>query len=59
MVNNNRPGKTVRLRPDTMSRIDKMKPRGQTYDGFISTVLDAYEQERNKKTYNEEKRQLR
>lgn len=25
-----------------------MKPRGQTYDGFIATVLDQYEQDMRK-----------
>lgn len=48
MVDKGKLGKTVRLRPDTISRIDRIKPRGQTYDGFISTIIDAYEQGKDK-----------
>ena len=48
MVNNNKVGKTVRLRLDTVNRIDKIKPRGQSYDGFISTILDVIEQRKDK-----------
>jgi hypothetical protein len=36
-----------------------MKPRGQTYDGFISTVLDSYEQEGNKETVTNNKEHLK
>lgn len=45
MVGKNKPGKLIRIRPDTVIRIDKLKPRGQTYDGFIATMLNSYEKD--------------
>jgi hypothetical protein len=43
MVNESNLGKTIRLKPDTIKRIEKLRPRGQSYDGFIATILDIFE----------------
>jgi len=42
------PGKTIRLREDTVQRIDQLKPRGQSYDGFISDLIDFYMKNKGK-----------
>ena len=36
-------GKTIKLRPVTAERLDKLKHKGQSYDGIISEIIDNFE----------------
>jgi hypothetical protein len=40
---NNRQGKTVKLRPGTLDRLNKLRHKGQSYDGVITELLDFRE----------------
>ena len=37
-------GKTIKLRPATAERLDKLKHKGQSWDGIISELIDYYEE---------------
>jgi len=39
-------GKTIKLRPLTVERLDKLKHRGQSWDGIIAELIDHYEKEK-------------
>ena len=41
------PSKTIRLKPSTLARLNRIKHSGQSYDGIITEVLDFYEQKRS------------
>ena len=36
-------GKTIKLRNVTAERLDKLRHKGQSYDGIISELMDHYE----------------
>lgn len=36
-------GKTIKIRPTTVERLDKLRHKGQSYDGVIAELLDYYE----------------
>ena len=36
--------KTVRVSPETLDRLNKLKAPKQAYDGFISQLLDLWEE---------------
>ena len=36
-------GKTVRVGDETSDRLDKLRHKGQSYNGFITELLDLYE----------------
>ena len=36
-------GRTVKLRADTLARINRLKHRGQSYDGVINELLDLHD----------------
>ena len=36
-------GKTIKLRPATAERLDKLKHKGQSYDGIITELIDHHE----------------
>lgn len=36
-------GKTIKLGPMTAERLDKLKHKGQSYDGIIAELIDHYE----------------
>jgi len=36
-------GKTIRVGSETSDRLDKLRHKGQSYDGFITELLDLYE----------------
>jgi hypothetical protein len=40
---NKRQGRTVKLHPSTVDRINRLKHRGQSYDGVISELLDFHD----------------
>jgi hypothetical protein len=42
-ANRNRHGKTVRVGAETSDRLDKLRHKGQSYDGLIAELLDIYE----------------
>lgn len=42
---NNHQGKTIKLRMPTLNRINALKHKGQSYDGFITELLDFHENE--------------
>jgi len=39
----NQHGKTVRVGAETSDRLDKLRHKGQSYDGLIAELLDIYE----------------
>ena len=36
-------GKTIRIAATTSSRLDKLRHKGQSYNGLITELLDLYE----------------
>lgn len=36
-------GKTIKLRPVTAERLDKLKHKGQSWDGRIAELIDYFE----------------
>ena len=36
-------GRTVKLRADTLARINRLKHKGQSYDGVINELLDFHD----------------
>jgi len=36
-------GKTIKLRPVTAERLDKLKHKGQSWDGIVTELIDHYE----------------
>ncbi len=36
-------GKTIKLRPVTAERLDKLKHKGQSWDGIIAELIDHFE----------------
>ena len=36
-------GKVVKLRAVTIEKLDKLKHKGQSYDGIITELIDHYE----------------
>ncbi len=36
-------GKTIRVGTETSDRLDKLRHKGQSYDGFITELIDLYE----------------
>jgi len=36
-------GKTIKVRTVTAERLDKLRHKGQSYDGFISELVDYFE----------------
>ena len=43
MGNSGKPGKAIRLGAAALYRLDKLKHKGQSYDGLITELLDLYE----------------
>ena len=39
-------GKTIKLRAVTVERLDKLRHKGQSYDGFITELIDYFEKKR-------------
>ena len=39
----NRQGRTVKLRTGTLDRLNKLRHKGQSYDGVITELLDFHE----------------
>ena len=42
---NHQQGKTIRVGAETSDRLDKIRHKGQSYDGVITELLDLYESE--------------
>jgi len=40
---NGQPGKTIRLGAATLDRLNKLRHKGQSYDGLITELLDLHE----------------
>lgn len=40
---NGQPGKTIRVRATTLDRLNKLRHKGQSYDGLITELLDLHE----------------
>ena len=38
-----KPGKAIKLRALTVERLDKLRHKGQSYDGIISEIIDSIE----------------
>lgn len=36
-------GKAIKLRALTVERLDKLRHKGQSYDGFITELIDYFE----------------
>lgn len=36
-------GKTIKLRPVTAERLDKLKHKGQSWDGIVTELMDHFE----------------
>ena len=36
-------GKTIKLRPLTAERLDKLKHKGQSWDGIVTELMDYFE----------------
>ena len=64
MGNSGKPGKTIRLGAATLYRLDKLKHKGQSYDGIVTELLDSHESDTtrehgvpsSKQTRNEDER---
>ena len=39
-------GKTIKLKPVTAERLDKLKHKGQSWDGIIAELIDHFEKKR-------------
>jgi len=39
-------GKTIKLRTVTVQRLDKLRHKGQSYDGIITELIDHFEKEK-------------
>ena len=39
-------GKAIKLRQATLQRLDKLKHKGQTYDGIVSELIESVEERR-------------
>ena len=39
-------GKTIKIRAATAERLDKLRHKGQSYDGFITELIDYFEKKR-------------
>jgi len=39
-------GKPVKLKAVTIEKLDKLKHKGQSYDGIITEIIDHYEKEK-------------
>ena len=37
-------GKLIKLKAKTIERLDKIKHKGQSYDGIVAELLDFYEE---------------
>ena len=35
--------KTIKLKPATAERLDKLRHKGQSYDGVIAELIDSFE----------------
>jgi len=42
-ANRKQQGKTIRVGSETSDRLDKLRHKGQSYDGLITELLDSYE----------------
>jgi len=45
---NGQQGKTIRVGAATLDRLDKLRHKGQSYDGIITELLDLYESDAKK-----------
>jgi len=36
-------GKTIKVKAVTLERLDKLRHKGQSYDGFITELVDYFE----------------
>jgi len=36
-------GKSIKLRANTVERLDKIKHKGQSYDGIVAELIDLFE----------------
>jgi len=43
-------GKTIKLRAATIARLDKLKHKGQSYDGIVAELIDHFEKKDEKGT---------
>jgi len=41
-------GKTIKLRAMTAERLDKLRHKGQSYDGVIAELIDYFEKKQEK-----------
>ena len=39
-------GKTIKVKAVTAERLDKLRHKGQSYDGFITELIDYFEKKR-------------
>lgn len=44
-TNRKQNGKTIRVGAETSDRLDKLRHKGQSYDGLITELLDSYTSE--------------
>ena len=56
---NNRHGKTIKLRAPTLARIDRLRHKGQSYDGVITELLDFHDSYGIESTQNQPSRKGR
>ena len=43
-------GKPIKLRAATVARLDKLKHKGQSYDGIVAELIDHFEKKDEKGT---------
>ena len=41
-------GKTIKVKAVTVERLDKLRHKGQSYDGFIAELIDLFEKKEEK-----------
>lgn len=41
-------GKTIRLKDITVEKLDKLRHKGQSYDGIVIELIDYYEKKEGK-----------
>jgi hypothetical protein len=45
----NNQGKPIKLKAVTIDKLDKLKHKGQSYDGIITELIDHYNDEKGRK----------
>ena len=41
-------GKTIKLRGDTLEKLEKLRHQGQTYDGIVAELIEFFEKHKRK-----------